>query len=60
MRETLMKTFETPILNTHKIVFSHFDREYTVVSIDDESSRPEFQGTYEECALALKSKEFTE
>jgi len=55
-----MKTFETPILNTHKIVFSHFDKEYIVVSIDDESSRPEFQGTYEECALALKSKEFTE
>ena len=55
-----MKTFETPIISTYKIVFSHFDRGYIMLPIDEESSRPEFQGTYEECALALKSKEFTE
>jgi hypothetical protein len=42
---------------THKIVFSHFDREYIIVPIDEESSRPEFQGTYEECLQALKSEE---
>jgi hypothetical protein len=44
---------------THKIVFSHFDREYIIVPIDEESSRPEFQGTYEDCLQALKSEEFS-
>jgi len=43
---------------THKIVFSHFDREYIIVPINEESSRPEFQGTHEECLQALKSEEF--
>jgi hypothetical protein len=43
---------------THKIVFSHFDREYIIVPIDEESSRTEFQGTYDECVQALSSKEF--
>jgi hypothetical protein len=43
---------------THKIVFSNFDREYIIVPINEESSRPEFQGTYEECLQALKSEEF--
>jgi len=44
---------------THKIVFSHFDREYIIVPINEESSRPEFQGTYEDCLQALKSEEFS-
>jgi hypothetical protein len=45
-------------MTTHKIIFSHFDREYIIAPIDEESSRPEFQGTYEECLQALKSEEF--
>jgi hypothetical protein len=43
---------------THKIVFSHFDRKYIIVPINEESSRPEFQGAHEECLQALKSEEF--
>jgi hypothetical protein len=45
-------------MTTHKIIFSHFDRKYIIAPIDEESSRPEFQGTYEECLQALKSEEF--